>query len=269
MVLRELRRPARGVVDAVVLHGGAACCATTSRRRCSRSTARRTSRSTSSGPRSASRTPTCGARGRSRARRTATGSSSPTTGGCGSATSAPRPVVTQDAADLRGAVRLRVPQHLVQASVYDHVAAWVADGTAPPSAAPITLTDQTPRQVVRDERGLGLGGVRLAAGRPDADQLRRQRGPGLLLPRRRLRPVDDATLAAWYPDAEEYRDAVVASTSAAVGAGFVGTDVAADPPGTPTSSTSSTSASQRARSHRRSGAGPGPHAARAGGRGPA
>ncbi|WP_175009775.1 alpha/beta hydrolase domain-containing protein [Cellulosimicrobium sp. TH-20] len=124
----------------------------------------------------------------------------------------------------------RVPQHLVQASVYDHVAAWVADGTAPPSAAPITLTDQTPRQVVRDERGLGLGGVRLAQQDvPTRINSGANAGPGFCFLDGGSRPVDDATLAAWYPDAEEYRDAVVASTSAAVEAGFVGTDVAADP----------------------------------------
>ncbi|MDQ8042211.1 alpha/beta hydrolase domain-containing protein [Cellulosimicrobium sp. XJ-DQ-B-000] len=124
----------------------------------------------------------------------------------------------------------RVPQHLVQASVYDHVAAWVADGTAPPSAAPITLTDQAPRQVVRDERGLGLGGVRLAQQDvPTRINSGANAGPGFCFLDGGSRPVDDATLAAWYPDAEDYRDAVVASTRAAVEAGFVGADVAADP----------------------------------------
>lgn len=124
----------------------------------------------------------------------------------------------------------RVPQHLVQASVYDHVAAWVADGTTPPSAAPITLSDQAPRQVVRDERGLGLGGVRLAQQDvPTRINSGANAGPGFCFLDGGSRPVDDATLAAWYPDAEDYRDAVVASTRAAVEAGFVGADVAADP----------------------------------------
>lgn len=124
----------------------------------------------------------------------------------------------------------RVPQHLVQASVYDHVAAWVADGTTPPSAAPITLSDQAPRQVVRDERGLGLGGVRLAQQEvPTRINSGANAGPGFCFLDGGSRPVDDATLAAWYPDAEHYRDAVVASTRAAVEAGFVGADVAADP----------------------------------------
>ncbi len=124
----------------------------------------------------------------------------------------------------------RVPQHLVQASVYDHVAAWVADGTAPPSAAPIALTDQAPRQVVRDERGLGLGGVRLAQQDvPTRINSGANAGPGFCFLDGGSRPVDDATLAAWYPDVEDYRDAVVASTRAAVEAGFVGGDVAADP----------------------------------------
>jgi len=124
----------------------------------------------------------------------------------------------------------RVPQHLVQASVYDHVAAWVADGTTPPSAAPITLSDQAPRQVVRDERGLSLGGVRLAQQDvPTRINSGANAGPGFCFLDGGSRPVDDATLATWYPDAEDYRDAVVASTRAAVEAGFVGADVAADP----------------------------------------
>src|SRR5690606_28841041 len=91
----------------------------------------------------------------------------------------------------------RVPQHMVQGAVYDHVAAWVADGTAPPSAAPIELTD-TPRTVVRDERGLGQGGIRLAQQDvPTRINSGANAGPGFCFLDGGSTPVDDATLAAW------------------------------------------------------------------------
>nr|WP_051876507.1 alpha/beta hydrolase domain-containing protein [Cellulosimicrobium sp. MM] len=165
----------------------------------------------------------------------------------------------------------RVPQHLVQASVYDHVAAWVADGTTPPSAAPITLSDQAPRQVVRDERGLGLGGVRLAQQDvPTRINSGANAGPGFCFLDGGSRPVDDATLAAWYPDAEDYRDAVVASTRAAVEAGFVGADVAADPSWyTDVVDLVDERVAAGTVEPEDRGAGPGPDAARARGRGPA
>ncbi|MBD8079679.1 alpha/beta hydrolase domain-containing protein [Cellulosimicrobium arenosum] len=123
----------------------------------------------------------------------------------------------------------RVPQHMVQSALYDHVAAWVADGTAPPSASPIELTED-PRTVVRDELGLGLGGIRLAQQDvPFRINSGANAGPGFCFLDGSSAPVDDATLAEWYPDAQEYADDVVASTSAAVEAGYLAADVAADP----------------------------------------
>lgn len=123
----------------------------------------------------------------------------------------------------------RVPQHMVQGAVYDHVAAWVADGTAPPSASPIELTDE-PREVVRDELGLGLGGIRLAQQDvPSRINSGLNAGPGFCFLDGGSTPVDDATLATWYPDPQAYADEVVATTRAAVEAGHVVADVAADP----------------------------------------
>ncbi|WP_251152098.1 alpha/beta hydrolase domain-containing protein [Cellulosimicrobium sp. Marseille-Q4280] len=123
----------------------------------------------------------------------------------------------------------RVPQHMVQGTVYDHVSAWVADGTAPPSAEPIELTDD-PRTVVRDELGLGLGGIRLAQQDvPTRINSGLNAGPGFCFLDGGSTPVDDATLAAWYPDPQEYADDVVASTRAAVESGYLPAEVAADP----------------------------------------
>jgi Alpha/beta hydrolase domain len=123
----------------------------------------------------------------------------------------------------------RVPQHMAQGAVYDHVAAWVGDGTAPPSAQPIELTED-PRAVVRDDLGLGLGGIRLAQQDvPTRINSGLNAGPGFCFLDGGSTPVDDATLAAWYPDPQEYADEVVAATRAAVEAGHVIADVAADP----------------------------------------
>ncbi|MCB7135692.1 alpha/beta hydrolase domain-containing protein [Cellulosimicrobium marinum] len=124
----------------------------------------------------------------------------------------------------------RVPQHMVQGAVYDHVAAWVGDGTLPPSAAPIELTDDTPPAVARDELGLGLGGIRLAQqDEPTRLNSGANAGPGFCFLDGGSTPVDDATLADWYPDPQVYADDVVASTRAAVEAGYVPAEVAADP----------------------------------------
>lgn len=124
----------------------------------------------------------------------------------------------------------RVPQHMVQGAVYDHVAAWVADGTAPPSTEPLELTDDDPPTVARDELGLGLGGIRLAAQEvPFRINSGLNAGPGFCFLDGGSTPVDDATLADWYPDPQVYADAVVAATRAALEAGLVIADVAADP----------------------------------------
>ncbi|AEG43830.1 alpha/beta hydrolase domain-containing protein [Isoptericola variabilis] len=123
----------------------------------------------------------------------------------------------------------RVPQHMVQATVYDHVAAWVADGTAPPSAPLLELAG-APGDVARDERGLGVGGIRLAQQEvPTRLNSGLNAGPGFCFLDGASTPVDDATLATWYPDAREHADAVVAATRAAHEAGHLHDDFAADP----------------------------------------
>ncbi|WP_278236933.1 alpha/beta hydrolase domain-containing protein [Isoptericola sp. AK164] len=122
----------------------------------------------------------------------------------------------------------RVPQHMVQGAAYDHVADWAAGGDAPPSAPAIDLLADG--SVDRDDLGLGRGGIRLAAQEvPVRLNSGLNTGPGFCFIDGSSRPVDDATLAAWYPDEEEYVDEVVAVTGAAVEAGYVPADVAADP----------------------------------------
>ncbi len=124
----------------------------------------------------------------------------------------------------------RIPQHMVQSTVYDHVAGWVADGTPPPSAPPITLTDDIPPTVARDDLGLGLGGIRLAQQEaPVRINSGLNSGPGFCFLDGSSVPVDDATLAQWYPDEETYVDEVVVATAAAVAAGHLHNGFAQDP----------------------------------------
>ena len=57
----------------------------------------------------------------------------------------------------------RVPSEYVQDALYDHLARWLKDGTAPPAAPPIEIkTDGERPSIVRDSFGNALGGIRLS-----------------------------------------------------------------------------------------------------------
>jgi hypothetical protein len=121
----------------------------------------------------------------------------------------------------------RIPQHMVQSTLYDHIVDWVAGGTQPPSAPPIVLEDGT---VARDDLGLGLGGIRLAQQEvPVRLNSGLNSGPGFCFIDGSSIPVADATLAEWYPDEDDYVDEVVATTADAVEAGYLHDDFARDP----------------------------------------
>ena len=56
-----------------------------------------------------------------------------------------------------------IPSEYVQNALYDHLARWLKDGTAPPTAPPIEInTDGERPAIVRDSFGNALGGIRLA-----------------------------------------------------------------------------------------------------------
>ncbi|MGV9978815.1 alpha/beta hydrolase domain-containing protein [Micromonospora wenchangensis] len=124
----------------------------------------------------------------------------------------------------------RVPQHMVQNAVYDHTVAWVAQGTAPPSAPPIRTTTTNPPAVARDDLGLALGGIRLAQHEvPLRVNSGSNTGPGFCFLDGSSVPLTDAQLAARYPTVGAYVDASVAATLAAADAGYLPVSFTRDP----------------------------------------
>ncbi|MEE6283016.1 alpha/beta hydrolase domain-containing protein [Georgenia sp. MJ170] len=121
----------------------------------------------------------------------------------------------------------RVPQHQVQAAVYDHTVDWVAHGTQPPTADPIELDDDG--GIVRDEVGLAQGGVRLAAQDvPVRINSGVNSGPGFCFLDGSSDPLPEDVLAELYPSVEGYADQVAATTAHAVEQGHVPANVAID-----------------------------------------
>jgi hypothetical protein len=115
----------------------------------------------------------------------------------------------------------RVPQHMVQNALYDHTVNWVAYGTSPPTAPPITTTG-TPAVVARDSLGLALGGIRLAQHEvPLRVNSGVNTGPGFCFLDGSSVPLTDAQLAALYPTVKSYVDEVVDVTLANAKAGYI------------------------------------------------
>ncbi|WP_324652750.1 alpha/beta hydrolase domain-containing protein [Georgenia sp. H159] len=121
----------------------------------------------------------------------------------------------------------RVPQHQVQAAVYDHTVDWVAHGVQPPTADPIELDAEG--EVVRDELGLAQGGIRLAAQEvPVRVNSGVNTGPGFCFLDGSSVPLPEDVLTELYPTADAYADQVAAATARAVERGHVPANVAAD-----------------------------------------
>ena len=121
----------------------------------------------------------------------------------------------------------RVPQHQVQAAVYDHTVEWVTRGVLPPTADPIEVDGDG--AVVRDELGLAQGGIRLAAQEvPVRVNSGVNTGPGFCFLDGSSVPLADDVLAALYPSPEGYAGQVAAATAHAVEQGHVPANVAVD-----------------------------------------
>lgn len=116
-----------------------------------------------------------------------------------------------------------VPFYQVMDAAFDHLVRWVKDGTPPPSAPPIqTSAAGPPAVVVRDARGNGLGGIRLAElAVPTGINSGQNSGPGFCRLYGSHYDFDAATLASLYPTHDTYVAAVKKVTGENLKAGFI------------------------------------------------
>jgi hypothetical protein len=108
----------------------------------------------------------------------------------------------------------RIPFHYALNAVYDHIVRWMAVGTLPPTATPLTLASTSPVVIARDSFGNALGGIRLSQ-HAVATATNQGANPGPAFPgancptnRGYSVPFDSATLHALYPSHSAYMAAV-------------------------------------------------------------
>ena len=119
----------------------------------------------------------------------------------------------------------RVPLGQVVAAAYDHLASWVADGTAPPHAPYLEFDGLTK---VRNELGLAQGGIQLSqVAVPIALNTGSNSGPSFCFLFGTHQPFDDATLQTLYRNHGQYVSGVSRVDAANVTAGYLLRDDAA------------------------------------------
>jgi len=117
-----------------------------------------------------------------------------------------------------------VPFYQVMAAALDHLAVWVKDGKAPPTAPPIDVTSAGRQAVIaRDTNGNSSGGgIRLAGiAVPIAANTGQNTGPGFCTLYGSHVDFDQAKLASLYPTHAAYVAAVRAVTEKNVKAGYI------------------------------------------------
>lgn len=120
--------------------------------------------------------------------------------------------------------RSRVPFFHVMSAAFDHLVAWIAHGTPPPSGMSrlVTLASTSPVVIARDAFGNALGGIRVAdMAVPTALNTGQNAGPGLCNVRGRTVPFDVATLKTLYPRHSDYVTKVKQATKQNVADGFI------------------------------------------------
>jgi len=113
------------------------------------------------------------------------------------------------------------PQAQVLRAAVTALRTWVVDGEQPPQAPPLEVEGEA---IVRDERGIALGGIRTPAVDAPISVLTGEAPAGrsvLCLLFGDTVPFDAASLAERYPTHQDYVDAVTESADAAVAAGFL------------------------------------------------
>lgn len=123
------------------------------------------------------------------------------------------------------------PHHEVLVAALHHLVRWIADGTPPPVAPRIELASEDPPVIARDADGNALGGIRTPlvdvpvatlSGDPVAG------GSTFCFLFGSTTPFDAATIAARYPEPDDYLTAFRAAAEEAVAAGFLLEPDAAD-----------------------------------------
>jgi hypothetical protein len=116
----------------------------------------------------------------------------------------------------------RIPMHYPVNAAYDHMVAWVNDGTPPPIAERIQFTSVAPPVIARDGFGNALGGIRLAEHAvATATNTGQNSGPIFCILFGSHVPFDDATLAGLYRNHGQYVSAVDQVTEANLAAGYL------------------------------------------------
>jgi hypothetical protein len=155
-------------------------------------------------------------------------------GAAPAATAAPSPSAAERPGPPAGAMGINtspcdrapyshVPFYQVMNAAFDHLVRWVKDGTPPPSAPPIETSDVgPPAVVVRDARGNGLGGIRLAElAVPTGINTGQNSGPGFCRLYGSHYDFDGATLASLYPTHAYYVASVKKVTEDNLKAGYI------------------------------------------------
>lgn len=116
------------------------------------------------------------------------------------------------------------PQHYVITAALEAFVRWVIDGTEPPESPRIETEAETSTTILRDERGLALGGIRTPSVDAPSGVLSGE-APADAIPICSLfgsyTPFDTATMTELYGDRDGYLAAFDASLDEAIEAGFV------------------------------------------------
>jgi len=116
----------------------------------------------------------------------------------------------------------QIPFHYVFNSAFDHFVVWIKNGTPPPTAPPIEFSTATPPQIMRDEMGNSLGGIRLAEmAVPTAVNTGQNTGTAFCRLYGSHIDFDKARIASLYPTHKAYVAAVKDITEKNLKAGYI------------------------------------------------
>lgn len=117
----------------------------------------------------------------------------------------------------------QIPSEYVQSALYDHLARWLKDGTAPPTAPAIEISMDGERPaIVRDSFGNALGGIRLSEHAvATATNSGENSGGGFCFLTGWHEPFDKARLKALYSTHDAYVAAVRMTTEQNLRIGYI------------------------------------------------